>query len=279
MGRGGHAAATLASGRLKRLVVFDVDGTLLISKGREIVTSANGLRACIHPLVEPFCSGAIPDGCSSNFAYSGEEDLNGDEYNLLRDATLIPPIAERIKELCALPADECAVAILTARGHNPKWLAAALTSKLQLKRPIEPSLVFTVYSNCFEREEGLTRRALGRTEERKAYALGKLIELAQPSHVEFFDDMAPNRDAAIRYMSREHDTIQFTSHDVPVSMVKAALSIEGIDIRELTHFQCRDEMGTGYNTLVQALLQTEVAKEFGLREYERPLRSEGKMPP
>ena len=91
--------------------------------------------------------------------------------------------------------------------------------------------------------------------------------------------MAPNRDAAIRYMSREHDTIQFTSHDVPVSMVKAALSTEGIDIRELTHFQCRDERGTGYNSLVQALLQTEVAKEFGLREYERPLLSEGKMPP
>ena len=278
MGRGGHAAATLVSGRLKRLAVFDVDGTLLISKGREIVTSANGLRACIHPLVEPFCSGAIPDGSSSNFAYSGEEDLNGDEYNLLRDATLIPPIARDKGAVCAA-CRRMPVAILTARGHNPKWLAAALTSKLQLKRPIEPSLVFTVYSNCFEREEGLTRRALGRTEERKAYALGKLIELARPSHVDFFDDMAPNRDAAIRYMSREHDTIQFTSHDVPVSMVKAALSIEGIDIRELTHFQCRDEMGTGYNTLVQALLQSEVAKEFGLREYERPLLSGGKMPP
>lgn len=249
----------------RTLAVFDVDGTLLVSKGREILTYGQD-RVALHPLIEVACRGALPAGCSSEFAYSGEEDLNGDEFQLLRSAHVILPVAEQLRAMHER--DDCDVAILTARGHAPEWLAAALTAKLKLRTPLRPELVMTVYSAGFEAEMTASAGSLGRTEQRKAWALGQMIERTEPTSVHFFDDMLPNREAALRYMKAQQAEISFEAHDVPLEACVAACVADGACVKELIHPQCRDERARPPNALVRALLASPAAHELGLHTYE-----------
>lgn len=252
----------------KLLAVFDIDGTLLVSHGREIITSADGLRCAVHPLVEP-CGASLPKGVDSNFAYSGEEDLNGDAYALLQNALEIEPIAARMRELLEAPASEVECAILTARGHNPSWLAHALSTKLRLARPLSAECVKTVYSAGFESAMMEACGSLGRTADRKAFALGQLIGASNPTHVQFFDDMPSNLEKAASYMAKAHPTLVYTEQAVPPALATAACEANNVDLRELCHFQCRDDDGPP-NSLVRTLLATELSASYGLREYARP---------
>lgn len=255
-----------AATRQRLLAVFDVDGTLLVSHGREIVTSPNGMRAAVHPLVEP-CASVLPNGCQSDFAFSGEEDLNGDTFGLLQRACVIEPVADVLRRLVEDPSAE--VAILTARGHDPSWLAHALSEKLQLARPLRPELVMTVYSAGFEKGMLANAGSLGRTADRKAYALGQMIAATSPSDVAFYDDMPANLDKASEYMVKAHPSLVYQPHAVPASASAAACAASNVDFKEIAHFQCRDEGGAP-NALVEAMLQTELAVMYGLREYTRP---------
>ena len=251
--------------RERLLAIFDVDGTLLVSKGREVVTSPQGLRAAIHPLVEP-CGSALPSGCSSDFAFSGEEDLNGDAFALVANACIIEPVAERLRKL--MSSEEAEVAILSARGHDPVWLAKALTEKLQLARPLDPKLVMTVYSAGFEADMP-PAVAAGRTADRKAHALGLMISRVAPSKVEFYDDMPANLEKAASYMSKAHAGVTFRAMPVPAADSIAACSACNVDYRELIYFQCRDEAGAP-NALVDAMMSTELAVQLSLIGYTRP---------
>jgi len=260
------------------LAVFDLDGTLIVSKGREVVTTADGLRACLHPLMEHSCQSALPAGCASDFACCGEEDQHGDPYQLLHNATLIRPIADRLRALLDRPANECEVAILTARGHDPTWLASTLTRKLQLRRPLRPDLVHPVYSPAFEAAMTATTGRLGRTAERKAFAIGRMIELVRPSDVHFWDDLPSNVDAVTTIMQAEHADLDYHPHLVPLECSLKACEEAGVDVREICHFQCRDEAGAPPNSLVQSLLATPIAAQIGLPHYQRPT-TKAKLPP
>jgi hypothetical protein len=103
-----------------------VDGTLLVSKGREILTYGQD-RVALHPLIEVACRGALPAGCSSEFAYSGEEDLNGDEFQLLRSAHVILPVAEQLRAMHER--DDCDVASASRASHAPLSARHALSHR------------------------------------------------------------------------------------------------------------------------------------------------------
>ena len=53
-----------------------MDGTLLVSRGREIVTDDRDNRAAIHPLSERHVT--RPAGATSSYAHCGEEDAHGE---------------------------------------------------------------------------------------------------------------------------------------------------------------------------------------------------------
>lgn len=154
---------------------------------------------------------------------------------------------------------------------------SVLSEKLGLKRPLRPELVYPVYSAQFEAEMRGVSGGLGRTAERKAFAIGQMILTVSPSTVHFWDDLEPNIEAVTRIMKAEHPALPFEPHFVPVEASMKACTAAGVDIREICHFQCRDETGPP-NPLVQRLLETAVAKQFGLVGYERPV-SHTKLPP
>ena len=82
------------------LAIFDIDGTLLVSSGREIV-SYGGRRAAIHPLMEPATAALLDEDdlasafsvsdvhLERSYAYAGEEDSHGDRYRLIESASVI----------------------------------------------------------------------------------------------------------------------------------------------------------------------------------------------
>lgn len=167
---------------LAELHVFDMDGTLLVSRGREIIVDeATGARAAVHPLIEAHVT--KPPRHSSSYAFCGEEDAHGDPFDLIENAVVVPGAAAAMRAAAARPG--CGVAVLTARAHDAAWLADKLSQKLGLPRgALSPARVLCVYHAAFG--------ASGSTSARKNAALLRLVAQTRPRRVVFYDDVAAN---------------------------------------------------------------------------------------
>lgn len=99
----------------RTLYVFDMDGTLLVSRGREIISDADtGSRAAIHPLIEKHV--VKRKNSASSYAYCGEEDAHGDPCDLIASSSVIESVAAVLRRGLADPRSE--VAVLTARRRG-----------------------------------------------------------------------------------------------------------------------------------------------------------------
>mmetsp|Transcript_337 Transcript_337/g.646 ORF Transcript_337/g.646 Transcript_337/m.646 type:complete len:340 (+) Transcript_337:159-1178(+) len=255
----------------RTLAVFDVDGTLLVTQGREIIVDSNGMRAAVHPLMEPVATPVTSSLMyTSDYTHAGEEDQTEDTFQLIMNACIIEPIAEKCRTFAEH--EDCDVAIISARGHNPDWLARQLEMKLGLKRPLAAENVKCVYSDAFE-QQFKAAKAEGEdgTSDRKALALKQLIESCQPSVIHFFDDVASNLDGACAFVASAHPEMTLHTHLVPYELSEAACAAAGVDICDLLHFQCRDEEEP--NELVKSLVSLPEAKRrlsaWEMRSKER----------
>lgn len=266
-----RAAPSDFSASDRALAIFDVDGTLLVTAGRELATHSSGERVAVHPLME----GALeeldgggggnatrsvppPPWVDRSYAHAGEEDVHGDPYRLIERSCVLGP---RVAALRAALADgRTSVAVLSARAHDPAWLAAQLRAKLRLPAPLDPALVQTVFSAPFEAR--LPRRADGGawgTAARKAYALGELLRAVRPARAAFYDDVGANLEAAAAHAAAEFPAVAFEAHLVGFDESVAACAAEGIDLRERLHFQPRDAPAPG--PLVARLLDTPLGRQ------------------
>ena len=242
------------------LSVFDIDGTLLVTRGREIVRSPGGLRSCVHPLVEE-CRKLLPNGTQSDYRFSGEEEYYGDDFSLLQTAAVIQQSATSLRTSNSLPCSE--VAILTARGSSPGWIAGQLSKRLGLQQHIRPDLVKPVYNVDFERAMLDATGRLGSTAERKAFALGQLIGDVGPEVVTFLDDMALNLKEAAAYMEARHGAVRFVPELVPLQASIDACTEMGWNFLELIDFQCHDmPRSQSMNELVKSLQRCPLAERI-----------------
>ena len=238
---------------LAELHVFDMDGTLLVSRGREIIVDeATGARAAVHPLIEAHVT--KPPRHSSSYAFCGEEDAHGDPFDLIENAVVVPGAAAAMRAAAARPG--CGVAVLTARAHDAAWLADKLSQKLGLPRgALSPARVLCVYHAAFG--------ASGSTSARKNAALLRLVAQTRPRRVVFYDDVAANVDGARRLFDARGDLPPLETVLVPLAESLAALEAAGEDVVDALHPQCRDSTGS-LNPLVMDL-QDQLAKEPLLR--------------
>ena len=172
-----------------------MDGTLLVSRGREIIVDeATGARAAVHPLIEAHVT--KPPRHSSSYAFCGEEDAHGDPFDLIENAVVVPGAAAAMRAAAARPG--CGVAVLTARAHDAAWLADKLSQKLGLPRgALSPARVLCVYHAAFG--------ASGSTSARKNAALLRLVAQTRPRRVVFYDDVAANVAGARRLFDARGD--------------------------------------------------------------------------
>ncbi len=286
------ASLTTATPQARKLAVFDVDGTLLVSHGREIVQFAPQLapgtlagdelshgepmgepmRVALHPLLEVAVRPFLPEGCRSDFSHSGEEDQSGDPHSLIQKACVVEPVAEVLRTF--LESEHCDVALLTARGHSPEWLADELYQKLRLTKRIRPELVKCVYSSAFDARlaaGGVGDGVDSGTSARKAFAIAEMIDLCSPAEVRFYDDMKENLEGVKDAVTGQYPHVGFYAHLVPFELSLDACEAAGVDVRELIHPQCRDEHAQGLppNPLVQKLLKVPSAQDL-LGKYMRP---------
>mmetsp|Transcript_6245 Transcript_6245/g.18924 ORF Transcript_6245/g.18924 Transcript_6245/m.18924 type:complete len:286 (-) Transcript_6245:147-1004(-) len=261
------------------LWVFDLDGTLLVSHGREIIEVA-GMRAGIHPLIEAHVSCALPRERRSDYRYCGEEDAHGDPHGLIMTAAVIEPVASKLRAV--MGQSDAEAAILTARAHDPTWLSEELAAKLQLARPIRPDLIQCVYSNDFE--ENVCR---GSTAERKAAALDILVRRAgTPRTIHFFDDVKTNLECVERHFA-DPAKPDLRAHLVDFQHSLDALSAAKIDPADVFHPQCRDERKDEPNDLVKAIQgslsasKLAVLKKLSMKKppAATPLPAASRVPP
>ena len=268
------------------LAVFDLDGTLLVSAGREIITSPDGeCMAAVHPLVEPAFGTLVKPGGNNtiqrSYRYAGEEDSFGDEYELLDRACIIEPVAERLRSHLARGD---AVAILSARAHDPRWLANVLTRKLHLTEALRPELIKCVYSRSFEATLPMRGANEGwSVPRRKAHAFADLLRATASRESHFFDDMADNLHAVSSFAAEHFPLVAFHSHPVTYEEAVAACASDGVDIREFLHPQCRhggglplslpnSEAPQPLTSLTARLLESPVARQR-IGGYTRPSMS------
>eukprot|EP00322_Chrysochromulina_rotalis_P029036 CAMPEP_0115828370 /NCGR_PEP_ID=MMETSP0287-20121206/537_1 /TAXON_ID=412157 /ORGANISM="Chrysochromulina rotalis, Strain UIO044" /LENGTH=315 /DNA_ID=CAMNT_0003281581 /DNA_START=14 /DNA_END=961 /DNA_ORIENTATION=- len=252
--------------RSKHLVVFDIDGTLLVTKGREIVESPDGLRACVHPLVEE-CRELLPNGTTSDFRFSGEEEYQGDAFSLFQTAAVIERTATKLRASHSQPCSEAQVAILTARGSSSGWIAEQLSRRLGLQQHIRPDLVKPVYNIDFETAMLDATGHLGSTAQRKAFALGQLIDELGPETVTFLDDMASNLKEAGDYVGTRHSVLRYVPELIPLQDSINACTEIGWDFLHLIEFQCHDvPRSQSMNSLVEALQRCLLAQRLGIHE-------------
>ena len=224
----------------RTLWTFDLDGTLLVSHGREIIES-NGMCAGIHPLIVAHVE--LPVDRASDFRYCGEEDMHGDPHGLIETAAVIEPVAAILRRAVAAGGQ---VAILSARAHDAVWLSERLTTKFNLPRgSIRPELIQCVYSRSFE-----DAICCGRTPERKAAALKVLIERAKADAVHFFDDLQENIDFAVANVGTP---IRLYPHLVDFDHALEALKNAGTDPLDVFHPQLRPDRINEPNALVLAI--------------------------
>lgn len=254
------------------LTVLDMDGTLLVSRGREIVTDDRDNRAAIHPLIERHVT--RPAGATSSYAHCGEEDAHGDPHDLIGGATVVASTAAVLRRCLADP--RATVAILTARAHDAAWLAARLEAKLGLETgALPPANVVCVYSREFEARA--PPAALASTPARKNAALALLVAAHAPDAVHFYDDDASNVDGARAFFASRGDLPPLAGHLVPLARSLEALADDGVDVDDLLHPQCRDSVGSS-NSLVRDLeRQLSQAEPEPLRRLSSAGRSSGSL--
>ena len=252
------------------LAVFDLDGTIFVSAGREIIHHG-GDCAALHPLMEPVVEAELDaiSGLSHDYTYAGEEDLrDGDHFRLIERASTIEPIAQQLRQHLA---EGHKIGILSARGHEARWLAERLERKLHLEAgSIDPSLVQAVYSKRFEETSGLPMNGpSAATPARKALAFEALLEASGASEVYYYDDVEDNL-KTVRARALAHSPrVTMPAHLVPYELSVEACEKAGVDIRELLHFGCRTDATP--SPLAQKLLANAVAQQR-LGDYVRPPR-------
>ena len=248
------------------LAIFDLDGTLFVSAGREIIHHG-GDCAAIHPLMEPHVEAEL-DAADLVHDYTFVGSGAGDEFRLIERASTVEPIAQQLRQYVA---DGHKIAILSARGHDASWLAERLERKLHLEvGSIDPRLVQTVYSKRFEETSGLPMHGpSAATPARKALAFEMLLEASGASEVHYFDDVEDNLKTVLAHALTHSPRVTVHTHFVPYALSVEACERAGVDIRELLHFGCRTD-GTP-SPLAQTLLANPVARQR-LGDYVRPPR-------
>lgn len=252
------------------LAVFDLDGTIFVSAGREILHHG-GDCAALHPLMEPVVEAELDaiSGLSHDYTYAGEEDLHdGDHFRLIERASTIEPIAQQLRRHLA---EGHKIGILSARGHDATWLAGTLERKLHLEAgSLDPSLVQAVYSKRFEETSGLPMNGpSAATPARKALAFEALLEASGASEVHYYDDVADNLKTVRARARALSPRVTMHAHLVPYALSVEACEKAGVDIRELLHFGCRTDATP--SPLAQKLLANAVAQQR-LGDYVRPPR-------
>lgn len=235
-------SARLTEGR--ELYVFDLDGTLLVSPGREIIEH-DGNRAGIHPVIEEHVASVLPRDRRSDYRHCGEEDLHDDPHELIESAAVIASTAAKLREV--LGRGEAEAAILTARAHDSAWLSQKLEKALGLPRAIRPDLIMCVYSRDFDKMGDHS------TASRKAAAVRILVQRSAPDVAYVYDDVEKNLDAIEATLK---PIIRVETFLVPFDAALEALRDHGYDPHHFFDVQCRDEYDMEPNALVQVLRRT-----------------------
>jgi hypothetical protein len=205
-----------------------------------------------------------------SYEYAGEEDRHGDSHRLIERASVIEPVAAMLRVLVEQQQQQqqrhVDIAILSARAHDPRWLAPILESKLQLRHgALPPSMIKTVYSRDFE---ATLPESCWSTPARKAHALGQLLQASAASECHIFDDVLANLEAMKAHATFCNATgslglppEKIITHLVPYDLSVSACAGNGIDIRDLLHPSCRHDGAAALSPLLERLLLSPVAEQ------------------